>query len=383
MKRLPIQKGTLAVLAVIVPLLVLFAYVALRSGPLAPVAVVLAPVDQQSITPSLFGIGTIESRYTHRIGPTMPGRLMRLDVDVGDHVKAGDLLGVMDPVDLDERINAQEALLKRSEAQLQEAQVRKEYAAAQAQRYEQLFAARATTEELLETRQHELRLATVGMAAAREEIARIGAEREALLAQRRNLALTAPVDGLVVARLADPGTTMVTGQAVVEVVDPAALWVNVRFDQIKTRGLAANLPASVTLRSQTDWPLAGSVLRVEPLADAITEETLAKVVFATTPEPLPPIGELVEVTVTLPPLPATAVIPNAAIQVVGGRLGVWRFAASALQFVPVVGGDSDLEGRMQIRSGLEPGDQIVVYSENPLNRRSRIRVVEQIAGSRP
>lgn len=325
--------------------------------------------------------GTSSSKS--RIGPTMAGRLIRLDVDVGDHVKAGDLLGVMDPVDLDERINAQEALLKRSEAQLQEAQVRKEYAAAQAQRYEQLFAARATTEELLDTRQHELRLAMVGMAAAREEIVRIEAEREALLAQRRNLALIAPVDGLVVARLADPGTTMVAGQAVVEVVDPATLWVNVRFDQIKTRGLVADLPASVTLRSQTDRPLAGGVLRVEPLADAITEETLAKVVFATPPAPLPPIGELAEVTVTLPPLPAAPVIPNAAIQVVGGRLGVWRVAASVLQFVPVVGGDSDLEGRMQIRSGLEPGDQIVVYSENPLNRHSRIRVVDQIAGRRP
>ena len=45
-------------------------------------------------------------------------------------------------------------------------------------------------------------------------------------------------------------------------------------------------------------------MRVEPRADAITEELLAKVVFATLPDPLPRLGELAEVTVALAPLPA-------------------------------------------------------------------------------
>ena len=42
MKKLPLQGRTLALLAVIIPLLVLFIYVGLRSGPLAPVAVTVA-----------------------------------------------------------------------------------------------------------------------------------------------------------------------------------------------------------------------------------------------------------------------------------------------------------------------------------------------------
>jgi multidrug resistance efflux pump len=39
-------------------------------------------------------------------------------------------------------------------------------------------------------------------------------------------------------RDADPGTTIVAGQAVVEVIDPKSLWINVRFDQISASGLA-------------------------------------------------------------------------------------------------------------------------------------------------
>ena len=63
MKGLPLQRRTLALIAVIVPLLALFIYVGLRSGPLAPVAVTVANVESRAITPALFGIGTVEARY--------------------------------------------------------------------------------------------------------------------------------------------------------------------------------------------------------------------------------------------------------------------------------------------------------------------------------
>jgi len=84
MKRLPLQGRTLALLAVVVPLLALFVYVALRSGPMAPVKVTVATVETKSITPALFGIGTVEARHTYRIGPTFTGRVKRLDVEVGE-----------------------------------------------------------------------------------------------------------------------------------------------------------------------------------------------------------------------------------------------------------------------------------------------------------
>lgn len=44
---------------------------------------------------------------------------------------------------------------------------------------------------------------------------------EALMVQKNNLRLISPVDGIVVERLVDPGTTIVAGQSVIEVIDPA------------------------------------------------------------------------------------------------------------------------------------------------------------------
>ncbi|MEO7254102.1 MAG: efflux RND transporter periplasmic adaptor subunit [Casimicrobium sp.] len=383
MKRMPLQGRTVALLAVIVPLLALFVYVGLRSGPLAPVAVTVATVESRAVTPALFGIGTVEARYTYKIGPTFAGRIKRVDVQVGDSVKAGQVLGEMEPVDLDDRVRSQGAAFKRAEAVLREAQARQTYAQTQAHRYEQLLAMRSTSEEIATTKRQELQIADAVLSAAREEIARSRADRDAVVAQRSNLRLTAPVDGVVAARDADPGTTIVAGQTVVELIDPKSVWINVRFDQISAAGLAGGLPARIALRSRSGQTLNGRVLRVEPKADAVTEETLAKVRFDAIPQPLPPLGELAEVTVDLPALAPAPLIPNAAVRRDGDKVGVWQIVAGDLRFSPVTLGTADLNGYVQVREGIKSGDQIVTYSEKTLSARSRIHVVERIPGVSP
>ena len=383
MNRFPIQRRTLVMLAGFVPLIALFVYVALRSGALAPVPVTVATVENRSIAPALFGIGTVEARYTYRIGPTFTGRVKSLAVEVGDHVEAGQVLGEMDPIDLDERIHAMEAALKRTAAQIDEARARHDYAQAQARRYQRLLEARTTSEETVTTKKNEYQIAAASLNAAQEESVRIGAELKALIAQRESLVLLAPAAGLVTARHADPGATVVAGQAVVELIDPAQLWIDVRFDQINAHGLAADLPAHIVLRSQAAASRAGRVLRVEPLADAVTEETLAKAVFDELPQPLPPLGELAEVTVDLPPLAAGPVVPNAAIQRIDGHLGVWRVSDGDLRFTPVTLGVADLDGTVQVRDGLAVDDEIIVYSAKALHPRSRIRVVKNLTEVKP
>ena len=115
-------------MAVLLPLLLVFAYVAMRSGPLAPVAVTVATVENRAITPALSGIGTVQARFTHKIGPTAAGRLQRLDVQVGDAVRAGQVLGEMDAVDLHDRIAGQQAAIKGALAAMKQAEAKRAFA---------------------------------------------------------------------------------------------------------------------------------------------------------------------------------------------------------------------------------------------------------------
>lgn len=388
---------TLGIAAVALATLALFVWVGLRSGPLAPVAVTVAKVESRAITPGLFGIGTVAARRMHRIGPTAAGRIADVLVESGDRVVAGQVLAHIDPIDLDARVQAQDAALRRAEAgvvaaeaQRREAMARQRYAQAQATRYDDLRARGLVSVEVADARRQEAAVAQSGVDAAdaarnvaRQEFERLRAERNAVVQQRDNLALVAPIDGLITQRLADPGTTVVAGQAIVELVAPDAIWIDARFDQQRARGLAAGLPVQIALRSRGGDTLDGRVVRVEPQADAVTEELHAKISFVPAPLPLPPLGELAEVTVSLPAQAATTVVMNASLQRVDGVLGVWRVVAGDLQFAPVRIGASDLDGRVQVLDGLRVGDAVVVYSQKALAANSRIRIVDRIVRPTP
>lgn len=394
MKRLLKNRRTLTLIAVLVPLVALFIYVANRSGPLSPVPVTVISVESRSIKPSLFGIGTVEARYTYQIGPTVSGRVLQVNVHVGDRVVAGQVLGEMDPVDLDSRILAQDAAIKRAEslvlaaeADIHDATDRYAFAQTQLKRFEPLLSTHAVSEDSVDIKRLEYQLAETrllavhaGLNAARQETARIRADRDSLVQQRANLRLIAPVDGLITLRDAEANTTVVAGQTVVAMIDSASIWINVRFDQMTVSGLQADLPAHIVLRSRPEQTISGKVLRVEPLADAVTEETLAKLTFDAIPDPLPSIGELAEVTVMLPELPAMPVIPNACIRRFDGQIGVWVVEADTLRFAPVKTGAADLDGQTQIRDGLSPGDRVVVYSHRSIDSSSRIKIMDRLPG---
>lgn len=393
MKLPSLQRRSLMLIAIVIPIVALFGYVVLRSGPLAPVTVMTASVEARSISPALFGIGTVEARFSYKIGPTIAGRVGKVYVDVGDRVRAGQVLAELNPVDLDDRIAALDAAtrhaeesIKTAKAELEDALVRKDYADAQAKRYDQLWKNHTVSEMAVETKRQdsEVALAAVSaaqsnLAAAQQNLQRNRADRDGLIKQREDLVLHAPVDGVIAARNAEPGTTVVAGEAVIEMIDPKELWINARFDQIAATGLRTGLSARISLRSHGDVSAPGQVSRVEVLADSVTEENLAKVRFDALPEPIPPIGELAEVTIALPELSATPTIPNAAIQSVAGKTGVWKVEEGKARFTAVELGASDLDGIVQVTKGLQTGDQIVVHSASRLTGTSRIQITDNPA----
>lgn len=372
------HKKAVALTIIIVPLLILLGYVVINSGPLAPVKVVTTEVQTKSLQPDLFGIGTVEARYTYTLGHAYAARVKALFADVGDEVSAGDVLVKLEPIDLEQRLNAKLAAVKAADASIAEAEAKLDYAEAQAERFAQLYKTEAVSADDLAAKQQAAAVARAALVRVKDERDRNEADYQALVVQRQELDLVAPADGIVIARNAEVGSTVPSGQTILELIDPASIWVNVRFDQISAAGLSTGLPATIILRSQQNVQLDGQVARVELKADAITEETLAKVVFAQTPEPLPRVGELTEVHVSLTELEPTLVIPNAAIHRVNAELGVWRVSHGDLQFVPITLGRSDLNGDVQVLKGLQDGDAIVLFSEKELSARSSIHPVESL-----
>ena len=393
MKHKPLLTRRLALGALALALVGALALVALRTGPLAPTRVTVAAVQQGRLSPAIFGIGTVEARRNWMVGPTVAGRVLSVKVDVGDVVKAGQLLAEMDPVDLDQRLAALDAALARTastqaaaQAQVADATARRALAALNAKRNQDLAAQNFISAGALEARLQEkasadaaLQAAQANLAGAGQDVARQRAERAALAQQRGNVRLQAPADGVVTSRDAEAGSTVVAGQPVLRLMDPASLWVRLRVDQGRSAGLAPGLKASIVLRSQPRTPLAGQVARVELLADSVTEERIAQVAFdAADGTSGASVGELAEVTLQLPETPASLLLPNASIQRQQGQTGVWRLDGGKPVFAPVQLGAHSLNGQVQVLNGVKAGDEVVVYSQKALSAGSRVQVVDAL-----
>lgn len=371
------------------------AYLLLNAGPLAPTHVTVTTVREAQLSPSLFGIGTVEARRSWMVGPTAAGRVLNVRVDVGDSVKAGQVLAEMDPVDLDQRLTALDAALARASstqsaalAQVADATARRELAATNVKRNQDLAVQNFISPGALESRLQEkasadaaLQVAQANLAGTGQDLVRQKAERAALAQQRGNVRLLAPADGIVTTRDAEAGSTVVAGQPVMRLIDPASLWIKLRVDQGRSEGLANGLKAAIVLRSQPRNVLAGHVARVELLADVVTEERIAQVAFDAPPAGkgiVASVGEMAEVTLQLPDTASALVIPNASVQRQQGQAGVWLLYGGKPAFAPVRLGASSLNGQVQVLEGLKANDTIVVYSQKALTAGARVKVVDAL-----
>jgi HlyD family secretion protein len=366
-------------------------YVSLRTGPLAPIKVTVAQPTEGTLSPAIFGIGTVEARRSWMVGPTVAGRVLSVKVDVGDSVKAGQLLAEMDPVDLSQRLAALDASLARAgsaqaaaQAQLLDASARRKLAALNTQRNQDLARQNFISSGALDAKLQEqasaeaaVQSAQANLAGAGQDAARLKAERAALAQQRDNVRLFAPADAVVTTRDAEGGSTVVAGQPVLRLMDPSSLWVRMRVDQGRSTGLANGVKASIVLRSNPQTPMSGQVARIELLADSVTEERIAQVAFDA-PHAGLSVGEMAEVTLQLPATAPALLLPNASIQRQNGQAGVWRVKDGKPEFAPVQLGTQSLDGQVQVLKGLTKSDQVVVYSQKALSSGARISVVDAL-----
>lgn len=349
-------------------LLVVFGFVVLNSGPLASTKVTTFKVSDQSLAPSLFGVGTVEARRAYLMGPVVAGRVLNVYVDVGNSVKEGQLLAEMDSIDLSQKIVA-------AQAQVTDAKARLLLASETHKRYVELGNKNFVSPMVVEGKSQELN-------SAKAIVQKTTADLAGLKQQELNNKLRAPVDGIITSRDAEPGSTVIAGQAVLKLIDPTSLWIKTRFDQGKSMGLAVGLDANVILRSNPHQPISGKVVRVEMLSDSVAEERIAQIEMIDMPKTVS-IGEMAEVTLQLAPSEYGLSLPNASIKKKGDETGVWVLKDGKPHFARVQIGQNGLNGQVVILSGLKSGDEVVLYSDAEIKEGQRIKVVDSLLKKSP
>lgn len=361
------------------------------NGVLGPQKVVAKQVATGTLNPTVFGIGTVQAKKNYNIGPTQTSRIVKLNVDQGDVVKAGQVIGEVDPVDLEEIITSSNAAVvssqhdaKTASAKIKDARSQNQLAQAEAVRYQKLYESGAISKELLESKQNDAAVSEAALASAlsafqsaQSKVDQTAADYRGKIAQKRSYLLISPVDGVVVSRQAEAGSTVTAGQTVFTIIDPKTLWVQTRIDQNRFSGIALGQKAEITLRSDQGAVLQGIVDRLEVQGDTVTEERFVDVKFTDVPSTIS-LGDSANVNIVLPEAANALYLPLTAIKTTNGKEGVWVVQNRKAYYKTVKTGVRTLDGNVQIISGLTPDETVVLTSKTDLSEGTSVRLVSTL-----
>lgn len=318
------------------------------------------------------------------IAPKYAGRIARVAVDLGDRVKAGDVLIQQDVCDLDISIlqngagseqAAAEAVQSRSQysADILKAQSDYDNALATYQRYQALYdmdavalqerddkyRAMMEARSVLDSLQNQQVGDTPAVVAAREAAAMQAQYTvDALRQQRDDMTLTAPRDGIIGWRQAEEGEWASAGQKLLTVVDNSLLYVDcdVAEQDIGILRLGMTLPVSIDSLGET---CEGRITYISPSMDADTHSYKVRLTLDSQGGRILG-GMFARTEVTAVQREHTLYVPKEAVGDDNGKKYIFLIdeegrARKAYVTLGLINDDS-----MEILSGASEGDQVAI-----------------------
>jgi RND family efflux transporter MFP subunit len=305
--------------------------------------------------------GTVQAQTEVDESFRVDGRLIERTVNVGDTVKAGQLLARLDPQNEESGLQAARAQLVAARAQLVEARnnfVRMRDLVAEdavsRSTFDQAQALQTTAESQVEAVQSNVRLAENRLSYTR---------------------LFATAAGVVTAVGPDPGEVVSAGRMVVQVAREGArdavFGVSAQIKDMAPK----NPDITIALTADPTVTAAGRVREVAPRADPITGTFEVRVKLLNPPAALR-LGSTVTASMRTPA--ATGIdIPASALVRADGKAAVWVVDPKAftvsMRTVEVRAQDTE---RIQVGDGLKPGDVVVTAGVHALRPGQKVRLLE-------
>jgi cobalt-zinc-cadmium efflux system membrane fusion protein len=314
------------------------------------------PAETQRVVPKLVLPGVVESNpaRTASVVPALGGRVLQLKVALGERVVRGQLLVVIDSADLaqayDDNDKAADAF-RLAEKAFGRQKEQSKIGTVSDQDLDQAKSNYVQAEaEYLRTRAH---LKTLGVPA------------ETKPADRR-LRVTAPVAGSITALAVTAGAIINDPtQSIMTIADLSTVWVTAMVPEKNVGDVSKNQDADVSLVAYPDRLLHGKVLFVSDVVEPDTRRNKLRIAFANADYALKPNMFATVILVAAEQsrivLPASALLMNNDRTSVFVAVAPWTFERRAVD-PQLEEGDS-----VAIRSGINPGDQVVVKGGILLN----------------
>ena len=336
--------------------------------PEAPIrAVKVLTVGVNASSASYEFAGEVRAQVESRLGFRVSGKIIKRQAELGQRVKAGQILAQLDPQDYKLAADA-------ARAQLQAAATNRDLAGADYRRYKEL-----KDQNFISSAELERRESTLKAAQAQYE------QAQSQLAVQNNQAsyasLVADVAGVVTAIEAEPGQVVTAGTTVVRIAADGARDVVFSVPEDKVSSFKLGMPAKVRGWAQ-DTQLAARVREVAASADPVTRTYQIKASLEAR-DSSPPLGATVSVLPQGLGGAGTAgqqviKLPTSALRQEGKASAVWvldqasmTVKSQTVQIATVVGNEAIIAAGLQpgmlvVSAGvhvLSPGQKVSIYQE--------------------
>jgi RND family efflux transporter MFP subunit len=307
--------------------------------------------------------GEVKARVESRLGFRVAGKITQRTAEVGQRVKAGQLLAQLDPRDYQLAADA-------GRAQVTAAATQRDLAVADLKRYKELKEQNFISGAELERREATLKAAQATLDQAQAQLAGQGN-------QTGYTRLVADVSGVITAVEAEAGQVVTAGAPVVRIAQDGPRDVVFAVPEDKLARLPVG--SGVAVRSWSGGaPLQGVVREVAASADPVTRTYAVKVTLAAQQAlDALPLGATVYVVPAVPAQATAGVIklPTSALRQEGKGSAVWVLdtATMTVRSQPVQIATAD-GNEVVIASGLQPGQKVVSAGVHVLSPGQKVTI---------
>jgi RND family efflux transporter MFP subunit len=324
----------------------------------------VATVKASPVTVSATLPGTTAAFATANIFARATGYIAKRNVDIGDHVKAGDVLAQLAVPELDDQISQNEATLNQLKSALDQAEASRRLRQVTWDRDQPLVEKGWVTRQQGDVDVQNLRAQEAAVAAAKHNVTAHENLVKQLYQNRDYASVVAPFDGVITQRNVDVGSlvqgppTATSGTFMFEIMQEDVIRVSAYVPQDAAFGVAPGVDAVVRVPELPDREFPGKVTRI---ADALQPGTRTLLTEVDMPNPdgalTPGIYCTVEFRIPrkTPSLsvPADAIIFNRN----GMQVAVVSNGKAEIRKVNV---KRDLGTRVEVDSGIKAGDQVIL-----------------------
>lgn len=304
--------------------------------------------------------GSIEGKTSATISAKIAGKIEQVLVEEGQAVSVGDPLVRLESVELSNAVRtAEDALTK--------AEVNYDLANADYNRYQKLYSQGAVSQQQLDTAEAKLKSAQADLSSA--SVSRDNANQ-----QLGYGVVTAPVDGVVANKTATVGQVVSSGTALMVVQDISQVQAVVNIEQKDLGQVKVGQMAEIKVDAYHDRVFTGLVDGMNPEADSGSRMFRTKIKVDNEDGALK-AGMFAKIQlVTGEPIQVLSVPQSAVIQKKGLYYVFTLEDGKAVRHQIEIGqADHD---SIQIKSGLQQGDQVIVSGVNQLKDNEAVKVAE-------